>query len=66
MKLLPYNNSSNNVKHASQPFFSIIIFTYNRAHLLKKALNSLISQTEKDWEAIIVDDENTDDNYFPQ
>jgi glycosyltransferase involved in cell wall biosynthesis len=43
-----------------RPFFSIIIATYNRAQLLKRALNSLISQTEEDWEAIIIDDGSTD------
>lgn len=47
----------------SQPFFSIVITTYNRANLIKRALDSLVSQTEKDWEAIIVDDESTDDTY---
>ncbi len=46
-----------------RPLFSIIIATYNRSHLLKRALKSLIAQTEKDWEAIIVDDESTDDTY---
>lgn len=48
----------------SQPFFSIIIATYNRAQLVKRAINSLISQTEEDWEAIVVDDESTDDTYL--
>jgi glycosyltransferase involved in cell wall biosynthesis len=48
----------------SQPFFSIIIATYNRSQLLKRALKSLISQTEEDWEAIVVDDESTDDTYI--
>lgn len=42
------------------PFFSVIITTYNRAKLLPRALRSLIEQTEKDWEAIIVDDGSTD------
>lgn len=42
------------------PFFSVIITSYNRAHLLTRALRSLILQTEKDWEAIIVDDGSTD------
>lgn len=41
-------------------FFSVIISTYNRASLLKRALKSLIAQTENDWEAIIVDDGSTD------
>lgn len=45
----------------SSPFFSIIIASYNRAQLLKRAINSLILQTEEDWEAIIVDDGSTDD-----
>lgn len=43
--------------------FSVIITTYNRALLLKRALESLIAQTEKDWEAIIIDDGSTDDTY---
>jgi glycosyltransferase involved in cell wall biosynthesis len=44
-----------------KPYFSIIITTYNRRNILKRALDSLILQTENDWEAIIVDDESTDD-----
>ena len=43
------------------PFFSIIITTYNRADLLPRALDSLIRQTETDWEGIIIDDGSTDD-----
>lgn len=46
------------------PFFSVIITTYNRATLLKRALDSLIAQTETDWEAIIVDDGSVDDTAF--
>ena len=45
------------------PFFSVIIATYNRAELLKRALESLIKQTDSDWEAIIVDDASDDDTY---
>lgn len=45
------------------PYFSVIITVYNRAGLLKRALDSLVSQTESDWEAIIVDDDSTDDIY---
>lgn len=43
------------------PFFSVIITTYNRADLLPRALDSLISQFDTDWEAIIIDDGSTDD-----
>lgn len=45
----------------SRPFFSVIITTYNRGKLLKRALDSLLAQTESDWEAIIIDDGSTDD-----
>jgi glycosyltransferase involved in cell wall biosynthesis len=43
------------------PLFSVVISTFNRADLLKRALNSLIAQTEDNWEAIIVDDGSMDD-----
>jgi glycosyltransferase involved in cell wall biosynthesis len=48
------------VAPSSHPFFSVIITTYNRKMLLKRALQSLIQQTETDWEAIIIDDGSTD------
>ena len=43
------------------PFFSIIITTFNRASLVVRALDSLIHQTENDWEAILIDDGSMDD-----
>lgn len=64
MNKKPTQDSGNLSKQVNQPFFSIIITTYNRAHILKRALDSLISQTEDDWEAIIVDDESQDNTYF--
>lgn len=39
---------------------SIIIPTYNRAHLIEETLNSIINQTYTNWECIIVDDESID------
>lgn len=44
----------------SVPFFSILVPTYNQAQYLGEALESLISQTDPDWEAIIVNDGSTD------
>ena len=41
-------------------FFSIILPTYNRAHFLSAAINSVINQTFTDWELIIIDDGSTD------
>lgn len=43
------------------PRFSVIIATYNRSHLLKRALISLLNQSFNDWEAIIIDDGSVDD-----
>ena len=43
--------------------FSIIMPTYNRAFCIKNAINSLLEQTFKNWELIIVDD-GSDDNTF--
>ena len=42
---------------------SIIIPLYNREVLIIETLNSLIAQTYKNWEAIIVDDGSTDNSY---
>lgn len=43
------------------PFFSIIIPTYNRAHMIDVAIQSVLDQTSSNWELIIVDDGSTDD-----
>lgn len=56
-------NGSKNEKSDS-PFFSVIITSYNRATLLKRALDSLLGQTEKDWEAIVINDGSTDHTHF--
>lgn len=42
------------------PYFSVIIPTYNRAHILGKALLSVKGQAYTNWECIIVDDGSTD------
>ena len=41
-------------------FFSVIIPTYNRRELLKRAVDSVLNQTFEDFEVIIVDDGSTD------
>lgn len=41
--------------------FSIVIPTYNHAHFINKCIDSLVSQTYQNWEAIIVNN-YSDDN----
>lgn len=42
------------------PFFSIIIPTFNRSHILSRAIESVLLQSFFDWELIIVDDGSND------
>ena len=43
------------------PLVSIVIPTYNHAKFISKALKSVIDQTYKNWEAIIIDNESVDE-----
>jgi glycosyltransferase involved in cell wall biosynthesis len=43
-----------------KPLISVVIPTYNRAHVIKRAINSVINQTYLNWELIIVDDGSID------
>jgi glycosyltransferase involved in cell wall biosynthesis len=42
------------------PVISVIIPTYNRAHLVGRAIRSVLAQTFQDWELIVVDDGSSD------
>jgi len=43
------------------PLVSIVIPTYNYANYLGRALQSVLDQTYKNWEAIVIDNHSTDD-----
>jgi glycosyltransferase involved in cell wall biosynthesis len=43
------------------PLISVIIPTFNRSKLLMNALDSVFSQTFKDFEVLVIDDGSTDD-----
>jgi len=47
-------------KPAHNPFFSVIIATYNRAQFLPIAIESVLNQTFADFELLIIDDGSTD------
>ncbi len=44
----------------ANPIFSIVIATYNRAHIVERAIRSVTNQQCKDFELIVVDDGSTD------
>lgn len=40
---------------------TILLATFNRAHLIKETLDSIIAQTYENWECIVIDDYSSDD-----
>ena len=44
------------------PFFSVLVPTFNHARYIAAALDSLLAQTDPDWEAVVVNDGSTDDS----
>ncbi|MEL6250820.1 MAG: glycosyltransferase family A protein [Bacteroidota bacterium] len=44
----------------SSPKISLVTVAYNRAHLIERSIKSVLKQTFKDWELIIVDNGSTD------
>lgn len=45
-----------------QPSISLLIANYNNGRFFRDCYESLVAQTEKNWEAIIVDDASTDNS----
>jgi glycosyltransferase involved in cell wall biosynthesis len=56
---MPNINETSFEKLIQPPLISVVITTYNRPYLLKRALHSALIQTYPNFEAIVVDDAST-------
>ncbi len=45
----------------NEPLVSVILCTYNRERLVRRAIKSVLRQSYTNWELIIIDDGSTDD-----
>ncbi len=45
------------------PFFSVVLCFYNARNYIEEALSSILSQSFRDFEIILIDDGSTDDSY---
>lgn len=45
-----------------RPIISIVVPVYNAAQYLTQCIESIIAQTYKDWELILVNDASTDES----
>lgn len=50
------------VEPANTPKLSVTVLNYNYAHLLPECLDSILSQTYRDFEVILIDDRSTDNS----
>lgn len=59
-KVCQYADVYKSVVQPSEPKVSVIVTCYNLARLLPRALDSILAQTLKDWECLVVNDASPD------
>jgi|GEM_PF-903121 len=57
-----WSNHISELSPSKQPRTSVIMSVYNGSRFLKPAIDSILAQTSKDFEFIIIDDGSTDDS----
>lgn len=48
------------MENIQNPLVSIIMPTYNRAHMISLAINSILAQSYQNWELLVIDNESSD------
>ena len=57
------SSRTNENNRGDYPRVSVIVPTYNRSHLIRRAIGSVLDQTYEDFEVIVVDDGSTDNTH---
>lgn len=52
-----------NIYKSFKPVISVVMASYNRAKYLKRSIESLLLQTFKEWELLVVDDGSKDNTF---
>lgn len=48
------------VLHNETPLVSVVMPAYNAEPFIEKSINSVLAQTVRDWELIVIDDQSSD------
>ena len=48
-------------QNSDSPLVSVVLPTFNNANTIRAAVGSIIRQTQRDWELLVIDDGSTDD-----
>ncbi|MBD5095494.1 MAG: glycosyltransferase family 2 protein [Lachnospiraceae bacterium] len=59
-----WRQSHNDIVYSSAPLFSFMMATYNDDRLINAAINSLLKQSYTNWELIILDNSDKNDNVW--